>query len=210
MSGNWRDRQNCTLSLTIAIIVAGVAAVIGSVAIDEPAATERFYLRNTAGAVLFDHGKHRDNIDSCAQCHHDLYGSLVITSCEGCHDDEIEPADFEHSELKEFHDSNCSACHEQEAEDNQADSCRNCHPGTLKNEAGTVECSHCHDDSYDQDMLDHAGFVEIEDHSCLGCHQPESLSETYHAGCVSCHIEESPQRYANDDGTVKCGGCHLR
>ncbi len=40
--------------------------------------------------------------------------------------------------------------------------------------------------------------------------QPGSLSESYHASCIGCHLEESPKRYANDDGTVKCGGCHLR
>ncbi len=31
-----------------------------------------------------------------------------------------------------------------------------CHPGTQENEADMVDCSQCHDDGYDPDMLDHA------------------------------------------------------
>jgi hypothetical protein len=210
MSGNRRLRPNCTLSLTIAIIVAGVAAVIGSLAADKPAATERFYLRNTAGSVLFDHGRHQSQAESCAACHHDLYGSSVAVSCEECHGDDVEPADFDHAELKEYHSRDCSTCHEQTVDSEEAQSCRQCHPTIQENESDMVDCSQCHDDGYDADMLEHAELIEIEDHSCLGCHQPQSISESYHASCIGCHLEESPKKYANEDGTVNCGGCHLR
>lgn len=210
MSGNWRQRQNCTLSLTIAIIVAGVAAVIGSLAVDEPAANQRFYLRNTAGSVLFDHDRHQSAIATCAVCHHNLYDSAVAVSCEECHGDEVDPADFEHAEMKEYHGRDCTTCHEQVLDDDTAESCRQCHPGIQESEADMVDCSTCHDDGYDPDMLEHAELVEIEEHSCLGCHQPQSLSESYHASCIGCHLDESPKKYANADGTVNCGGCHLR
>lgn len=210
MSGNKQGRRNWTLSMTVALLAAVAAAVIGSMAGGESAATDRFYLRNTAGPVLFNHGKHKEIIGSCAACHHDLYSSEQAVSCNDCHDDGREPADFEHAELKEFHGRDCSTCHEQRVEDNQAASCRNCHPGTQKNEAGTVACADCHDSSYEPDMMEHDEYLEIEEHSCLGCHAPGSVSETYHASCTNCHLEADAKRFVNDDAAVKCGGCHLR
>ena len=210
MSGNWRNRPNWTLSMTVVVLAALAAAFVGSVTTEEPAAAERFYLRNSAGSVLFDHDKHQETVDSCAACHHDLLGSGAGISCAECHGDDVDPADFEHAELKEYHEANCLNCHEQEKEDTEALSCRSCHPAVQENEPGFNGCSDCHDDGYEPDMLEHQEYLEIEDHSCLGCHTPESTSEAYHAGCFSCHIEESPERFLNQDSTVNCGGCHLR
>ncbi|MGI9536520.1 MAG: cytochrome c3 family protein [Desulfocapsaceae bacterium] len=210
MSGKNQGRQNWTLSMTVAVITAVAAAVFGSIVTNEPAAKDRFYLENTAGSVLFDHTKHAEAADSCAACHHDLYGSMQVTSCEECHDDEVEPVDFEHAELKEYHGRECSTCHEQVADDDRAASCRSCHPDTQDEEARTVDCSQCHDDDYDLDMMEHDELLEIEDHSCLGCHAPGSLAEVYHTNCTSCHLEAAAKRFANGDGTVNCSACHLR
>jgi hypothetical protein len=59
-------------------------------------------------------------------------------------------------------------------------------------------------------MMDHDDYQEIEDHSCLGCHSPRALAETYHTSCTDCHLEEAPDRFAASDGSANCSGCHLR
>lgn len=209
MSGNPQGRRNWTLSMTVALIVATAAAVIGFMAGETSVATDRYYLESTAGNVLFDHGRHSSEADSCAACHHDLYGGSQAVSCEECHDS-ADPDEFEHAELKEFHSRDCATCHEQDSDDDQAASCRSCHPGFQDSEERSVSCTDCHDDDYDPEMLGHDEYLEIEDHSCLGCHAPGSVSEVYHISCTSCHLEVATDRFANDDETVMCSGCHLR
>jgi hypothetical protein len=210
MNGNIRGRRNWTFSMTVALLVAAVSVVIGYMGTRETVATERFYLRSSAGNVLFDHGRHNEMTESCAACHHDLFAAAQATSCSTCHDDEFEPADFDHTELKEFHGRDCATCHEQTTGDEQAASCRSCHPGIQQSETRTVSCSDCHDDSYAADMIGHDEYQEIEDHSCLGCHSPASVSEVYHANCTSCHLDTAADRFTNSDGSVMCSGCHLR
>lgn len=210
MSGNNRGRRNWTLSMTGAVLVAAAAAVIGGMAGGDTEATERHYFKSSAGAVLFDHGTHSGTVDSCATCHHELYGAAQATSCSECHDDGVESADYEHGELKEIHSRDCSKCHAVVKEEAEIASCRACHPGVQASEARTVGCSACHDDSYSPDMLEHDEFLEIEDHSCLGCHTPGSVSETYHTNCTGCHVAVAPERFANEDGGVLCSSCHLR
>lgn len=210
MSGKPRVRRNWTLSLTIALCVAVGAVIIGCMAGGKTVVTDRQYIRSTAGNVLFDHGKHNEEAESCAVCHHDLYGAEQVTPCAECHDDEVDPAEFDHADLKEFHGRDCASCHEQTVEDDQALSCRSCHPGVQKNENRTVTCGECHDDDYEPDMLEHDEYLEIEDHSCLGCHAPGSVSESYHTNCTSCHLETAPERFTNSDRTVNCSACHLR
>ena len=210
MSGNTQGRPNWTRSITLAMLAAVAAIVIGYMTGTETIATDRFYLNNTAGSVLFDHGKHSSEADTCATCHHDLFGSEQVISCDECHGDEVEPADFDHAELKEFHARDCSTCHEQVADDEQASSCRSCHPTIQESDIRNVGCTECHDDGYDPDMMEHDEFLEIEDHTCLGCHAPASISEAYHANCTDCHLQAASKQFTNDDGTVKCGSCHLR
>lgn len=210
MSGSRKDRPNWTLSVTVALLAAIVAAATGIFVDKKPAAAERFYLSSSAGSVLFDHTRHQETTDSCGACHHDLLGSGGEISCSECHGDEVEPEDYEHEELKEFHGNDCLNCHQQSREDAEAVSCRSCHPAVQNEEPGMVACAACHDDEYEPGMLEHQEYLEIEDHSCLGCHQPESVSEAYHNGCFSCHTKASPERFLNADSTVKCGGCHLR
>ncbi len=208
MSGNFQDRRNWTLSMTVALLVAAGLVVIGSLMGEKSVATDRYYLESSAGNVLFDHGTHGDIVDSCATCHHTLYGAAQAISCEECHDD-YEPEDFEHAELKEIHSRECGTCHEQAVDDDQAASCRDCHAAVQDSEPATIGCTECHDD-YEPEMLDHDEYLEIEEHSCLGCHAPQALAETYHASCTDCHLEEATDRFSHDDGSVNCSGCHLR
>lgn len=208
MSGNIKGRRNWTLSMTFALLVAAAAAVIGFMNSDRSAATDRYYLNSSAGNILFDHGKHGETADSCATCHHTLYGAQA-GSCEECHD-EMDAADFEHAELKEFHERDCATCHEQTIDDDQADSCRNCHPALQDSETGVVGCSECHGEGYEPDLLDHDEYLEIDDHSCSGCHTPGAVAEVYHSSCTDCHLEEAADRFTLGDGGVNCSGCHLR
>lgn len=168
MSGNNRVRRNWTRSLTVVMIIAVVAVVIGCLVDVKADKTDRRYFKNTAGAVLFDHGVHSTSADACVQCHHDLRG------------------------------------------EKKASSCRECHPGSQPSETNTVACLECHDDSYSSDMMSHDEYLEVDDHSCLGCHAPRAVSEAYHANCSNCHLEQSRERFTKADGELLCGACHLR
>ncbi|MDJ0621500.1 MAG: cytochrome c3 family protein [Desulfocapsaceae bacterium] len=211
MSGSLQDRRNWTRSLTIVVVVAAVAVILAYFIPESPAETDRKYLRNTAGAVLFDHGAHNEMADSCAVCHHSLYSSVQATTCEDCHGEDMGAEDFSHDELKEIHGTDCSQCHEQIADDDQAASCRQCHPAVQQSETSLIGCMECHDDdSYSPDIMDHDEYLEIEEHTCLGCHAPGSLSEVYHTSCTNCHLENSPEQFTEADGEVLCAACHLR
>lgn len=210
MSGNIRDRRNWTRSLTIVMIVAVVAIVIGCMVDADSGKTNRLYLKSSAGAVLFDHEKHSQDAESCSLCHHDLYGAEQVVTCVECHEEEVDASEFDHSELKDIHSRDCSTCHEQSVEDDQAVSCRTCHPGVQENDKNTVGCIECHDDSYSPDMMQHDEYMEMEEHTCLGCHAPKSVSEAYHTNCSHCHLKNAPERFSSADGKVQCGACHLR
>lgn len=209
MSGSINGRRTWTLSITVALLVAAAAAVIGLMTGDTSIATDRYYLKSSAGNVLFDHGTHGETADSCATCHHTLYDAAQAISCEECHDD-VEPEDFEHAELKEFHARECSTCHEQTVDDDQAASCRSCHSAIQESDVRTLSCSECHDDDYEPGMISHDEYQEIEDHSCLGCHTPGAVAEAYHTSCTDCHLEYAEERFALNNGGVNCSGCHLR
>jgi hypothetical protein len=60
---------------------------------------------------------------------------------------------FEHQQHIEFTEG-CEVCH---------------HELVLSDDR--TECSECHDDDYDQDLLTHDEMLEIEDHTCNYCHQ---------------------------------------
>ncbi len=201
-------RRNWTKSLTIAVIVASVATIVGCVINSSSSNTDRIYLISSAGNLLFDHGKHNKTAESCAQCHHNLYGAAFVASCEDCHDDGVEADDFDHAELKSMHERDCSKCHEQDASDDQAVSCRTCHLPVQEN-TDEISCSECHED-YTPDIMDHDEYLEVEDHSCLTCHTPSIVSEAYHTDCNRCHLEKAPKRFADNAGKAVCGACHLR
>jgi hypothetical protein len=210
MSGNNRGRRNWTPTLTIATLVALAAAIFGCMAGEESQSTDRAYFQSSAGAVLFDHGKHGQTIGSCTPCHHDLYSAEPATSCKECHDDSVEADEFEHAELKEIHSRDCSKCHQDRGEKVQAVSCRECHPDTQESEKRTLSCTECHDDSFSADMMAHDEYMDAGEHTCKGCHAPRSVSESYHTNCTPCHLESAAERFAKDDGAVKCAACHLR
>jgi hypothetical protein len=211
MSGNIRNRRNWTRSLTVVMLVTLIGALIGCLANKGEKKADRVFLQNSAGAVLFDHERHKGAADSCAQCHHDLYTSVQATPCEDCHDDGFVTGDYNHADLKEIHSLDCAKCHEQGADNEQAASCRQCHPTTQKDDKLTNNCMECHDDnSFSSGMMEHDEYAEVDEHSCIGCHSPRSVSEAYHANCTKCHLETLPDRFANAGGDVRCGACHLR
>lgn len=210
MNGDIRNRRNWTRSLTIVMLVAAMSAFVGCMADKGAKKTDRIYLQNSAGAVLFDHGKHQNSTTSCAQCHHDLYRATPAASCEDCHDAGRAADEYSHAELKELHNRDCAKCHEQGAADAQAVSCRTCHATTATADTLTTSCSQCHEDSYSKEMMTHDEYTEIDEHSCLGCHAPRAVSEAYHTSCTSCHLETLPTRFATAGGDVSCGACHLR
>lgn len=210
MNGSSRKRPNWTFSITIALVLAASAAVIGSLREVESSDVDRLYLRSTAGPVLFDHGRHQENVGDCVSCHHDLLSAAQAVACGECHDDDMQAEDFDHPELREYHGGECVKCHEQNRDDEEAVSCRSCHLPSSAQKTGFLGCSDCHDDDYTPDMMDHGEYEEIEEHTCDGCHAPESISETYHANCTPCHLESSPQRFGDVDGKAVCGACHLR
>ena len=210
MNGDIRNRRNWTRSLTIVMLVAAIGALIGCLADKGEKRTDRVYLQNSAGAVLFDHEKHKNSTDSCAQCHHDLYSAVQAVSCEDCHDAGFTADEYSHAELKDFHNLDCAKCHEQEDDNAQAVSCRECHPIARTSDTLTMSCTECHDESYSKEMMAHDEYTEIDEHSCLGCHAPKSVSDAYHTNCTSCHLETVPTRFTTAGGEVSCGACHLR
>ncbi len=105
----------------------------------------------------------------------------------------------------------------------RADRCIDCHHDL----AGPIvnACTDCHDDdSYTPDLVDHEELLEIEDHSCDGCHEiadddqarscrachgGPDLAGIYHDHCNACHLEADAARFAADDGAARCSACHL-
>jgi len=59
-------------------------------------------------------------------------------------------------------------------------------------------------------MMEDEEYLEIEDHSCLGCHTPISVSSACHKNCSDCHLENSPEKSTPANGELLCAACHLR
>lgn len=173
MSGDTRNRRNWTRSLTVATIVAAVAVVIGWLVDVETGKTDRLYLRNTGGAVLFDHGMHGEVADSCVQCHHDLSvaeeevedqaeaiscrqchpgvqpSETFTASCTECHDDDYSPEMMEHDEYLEVEEHACLDCHSpRPVSEAYHMNCSPCHleysPERFTQADGELLCGACH------------------------------------------------------------------
>lgn len=167
MSGNIRDRRNWTRSLTVMMILAGVAVVIGYVVTAGAVKTDRVYLRNTAGAVLFDHGMHNQVVDSCVECHHDLSGEeeeatscrechpgvqqseTNTVTCLECHEDDYTADMMEHDEYLEIEEHSCKGCHApRSVSDAYHTNCSSCHletsPERFTKANGELLCGACH------------------------------------------------------------------
>jgi hypothetical protein len=119
------------------------------------------------------------------------------------------PVLFDHGAHSQAADS-CAVCHHPITGPAQEVSCRECHLASQQGEATPVSCADCHDDSYTPEMMSHEEYLEVEEHSCLGCHSPRSLADSYHSNCSSCHLKTAPARFAQAGGEVRCGACHLR
>jgi hypothetical protein len=174
-----------------------------------PTNSSRFYLDNTGGAVLFDHGFHTKQVESCAECHHDLFMVDEMTMCTECHDEQMLAEEFTHQELIEIESHECSSCHTVNNE-RKEQSCRACHPQLQQETTTLVSCSECHDDEYTSELLTHDEMQELDGHSCDGCHHPQSLSDSYHRQCNSCHLRENAQLFSASDGQARCSACHLK
>ncbi len=105
--------------------------------------------------------------------------------------------------------------------------CESCHHELV---SGGGDCSVCHDDpDYTPDMAAHADLLEIEDHSCEGCHEiagPEAarncrechpaaaVEGAAFVGCTACHDDPdyTPDAAGHDDLIAidghECEGCH--
>jgi hypothetical protein len=81
----------------------------------------------------------------------------------------------------------------------RADDCVTCHHDLVG--AVATDCSECHDDGYEAGLLEHAELLEIDDHTCAGCHElgdPDSIRS-----CRQCHPAA-----AIDAVVPSCGDCH--
>jgi hypothetical protein len=208
MNGDF-SRQGGSLPLILLVLLAGLAGIAGYWTESEPPDSDRYYLRNIGGAVLFGHRAHADMIGRCEGCHHNLLLSDSRHPCSDCHDETMVADDFEHGDLKTIEAHRCEFCHRVN-ESAQAQSCRNCHRATAKAGPRVVTCSQCHDDDYTPDLLTHDEMQELDGHSCEGCHNPQEIGAVYHQQCNRCHLDENPEKFASENGSAKCQSCHLK
>ena len=211
MSGNIRhhakpSRPGPLLALTVAAALAGI---IGFWASGESADSGRFYLRNSGGAVLFEHDRHVEMSDGCVACHHTLLLSDERQDCADCHGDEVAAEDFEHSDFMQIDAHTCQTCHQAD-DSRQAGSCRDCHPDAQESDQAIVACGECHDDDYTADALGHDEMQEIHGQSCEGCHNARPVGSVYHEQCNRCHFNENREVFATRDGSARCERCHLK
>lgn len=170
---------------------------------------DRYYYPNSAGAVLFEHKKHADEVGECAACHHELLKAAETIPCTECHDDDFNPADFSHAEMKEIESHTCTTCH-QVNELAKSQNCRVCHETQYEEKKDIVLCKECHEESYHKDLMTHDELAEVEEHSCDGCHYSRAISNVYHEQCSACHIIENEEKFTTADGKISCKACHLK
>ncbi len=202
--------------LTVIALLIGIGGYLAGGVESAKKDSDRFYLKNTGGSVMFSHKEHKEyKNDDCTACHHALYLSSEFTSCSAadCH----EEGDFEidyltHSDMKEIEDHSCEGCHPV-GKDAEAQSCRSCHPAIQEASDTFVTCakSDCHEEGdFAVDDLTHAEMREIEDHNCEGCHTNRSVSDIYHDQCSSCHLQADKEKFTREDGSTRCEMCHLK
>jgi hypothetical protein len=195
--------------LIVLTLIAGMVGVAGYWVESEPTDTDRYYLRNSGGAVLFEHQAHVDLADGCESCHHDLLLSDSRQACSECHGEDVVADDFSHDDLKMIEAHTCGFCHRID-ESAQAQSCRHCHAPVQEAALRIVTCTECHDDDYTKDLLTHDEMQEVDGHSCEGCHNPRAINVVYHQQCTRCHLIENHKLFTAKDGGVRCEMCHLK
>ena len=199
-----------TWALAVLTLSSIAIAAVGYLQADDPTDMGRRYMRNSSGAVLFDHTAHSEQAEDCVRCHHELVAGETV-DCADCHDDpEYTPDLADHDDLLEYHEAACADCHDV-ADAENAHSCRDCHPASTMEGEATLGCDVCHDDpEYTPDLAGHDELLEIEDHECAGCHTLGAISNVYHVTCNACHLAMAPDRCADDEGQALCMGCHLK
>jgi len=215
------------LAFTILLFCFGIVSAAGFIfsKTKAPEAPYRYYYKNVAGDVMFDHERHTEVNDvACSSCHHELFSGEIETSCSDCHGEGFsedmvyqtgitwedgskpEEKDFSHTEISEMHEG-CTMCHSV-SEDVEPKSCNFCH------EAGDQKpvlylCSNCHDDSYSAADFSHGDLVSIHERECGNCHQILGKTGLYHQQCTGCHGKTKPD-YFTESGETRCNACHLK
>ncbi len=193
-------------SLTLVAYLIGIAGFFYQDALES---SDRFYLRSTAGDILFEHKKHIKTTENCADCHHNIIFSDERTSCSECHDDDFSEEDFIHTELKDIEEHTCTGCHRTD-ESKKPENCRFCHSNGEDFESSDIKCIECHDSNYTPELLTHDEMQDIEGHQCTGCHQPKNISDIYHSQCNTCHKKNNQDIFFDSEGKISCNRCHLK
>lgn len=197
-----------TRTLVILTAVAALAVCVAYLADSGPDEARRYYIRSSAGAVVFDHEAHAGYADDCASCHHELLLADSRVPCSDCHDEGMSEEDFDHEELKTIEGHACERCH-QVNKNARANSCRGCHPTDEPVDLATVGCVECHDDDFTPDMMTHDEMRGVEGHGCEGCHHPRAIGAVFHGHCSHCHLTARPGIFADQNGGARCQSCHL-
>lgn len=208
MSGKNKN-PNRTMPLIVVTIIAGLIGIFGFLTESPTQPTDRYYFKNSGGAVMFDHKQHDENTESCGDCHHEVLFADERMPCSDCHDDDFDPADFSHDEFMDVESHTCITCHLTD-ENLKPQSCTSCHPDVQEAEQLNIPCMDCHDDDYETDLLTHDEMQEIEDHSCESCHNMQAVSNVFHQSCTRCHLIENQARFLTAERKVKCEACHLK
>lgn len=197
------------LPLVILVALASAVGGYGYLFPRKTNGTDRFYLTNAGGPVMFEHRAHFNMAEACASCHHDIVTGEVASQCSDCHDDNFNAGDFDHAALKAAKGHDCVYCHEVD-ESTPIKSCRDCHPTTQESEPGIVTCPECHDENYSAELMTHDEMLAIEGHTCEICHVVRSVSDVYHEQCDRCHIKQNPAIFVDAEGNSRCIICHLK
>lgn len=204
---NGKNNKNI---LIIILVTVSFIVGFGSYFMQTPGIqTDRYYFQSSAGAVVFEHQKHADNVENCADCHHAMLKSEETIPCSDCHDDDFNQSDFEHADMKEIEAHTCTTCH-QVNELAKSQNCRNCHNTQYEEKQDVVLCKECHEEAFEEDLLTHDELQELEGHSCDGCHCSRAIGNIYHEQCSACHIMENEKKFTTEEGKISCKACHLK
>ena len=161
-SMSWKS--GALVVVTIGLLAVGVWGYLQG---EVPPGDSRFYLRSSAGAVVFTHRGHQKHVRDCVHCHHELGPGLEAVNCRICHpgdapdspaflgcldchdDPDYGPETLEHTELLEIHENECDSCHNPRCvADAYHLQCSRCHldlaPERFFAGDGQVECAACH------------------------------------------------------------------
>ncbi|UCD25035.1 MAG: cytochrome c3 family protein [Gemmatimonadota bacterium] len=193
--------------LVVALAGAFLAFVV------QPSEPERrqgvFMFTHTAGDVVFDHARHVERPESCISCHHELWNTAP-RECSSCHGEGFARGSLPHEALGLLHSMGCATCHEDQTDERDPQSCRNCHPAQQDAEVGTVGCDQCHGFERPAGMNHELLMTLHQATGCETCHRIRNVGSAYHDSCTGCHVERNAERFLDAAADVKCGWCHLQ